>query len=70
MKVTLTHQVMDERCALARLGRAGRMAHDMRVNGPLKSGPLAGTRFSFVVLFFGCLAVKFKILTGRYKDLN
>jgi hypothetical protein len=47
MEATLTHQVMDERreCgephtrALARLAWPGRRAHDMRVNGPPKSGP-------------------------------
>jgi hypothetical protein len=50
MEATLTHQVMDERreCGephtrarspgLAGPGRRAR-AHDMRVNGPLKSGP-------------------------------
>jgi hypothetical protein len=62
MKATLTHQVMDERreCgephararSLARLagpGR-GRRAHDMRVNGPPKSGPLpCGGATSFLV---------------------
>jgi hypothetical protein len=31
---------------------------------------LARARLSFAVLFFGCLAMKFKILTDRYKDLN
>jgi hypothetical protein len=30
----------------------------------------AGARLPFAVLFFGCLDVKFKILTDRYKDLN
>jgi hypothetical protein len=46
MEATLTHQVMDERreCgephARARsLASPGRRAHDMRVNGPPKSGP-------------------------------
>jgi hypothetical protein len=44
MEATLTHQVMDERrvCgephARARSPRLGG-AHDMRVNGPPKSGP-------------------------------
>jgi hypothetical protein len=31
---------------------------------------LAGARLPFVVLFFCCLVVKFRILTDRYKDLN
>jgi hypothetical protein len=31
---------------------------------------LVGARLSFAVLFFSCLAVKFRILTGHYKDLN
>jgi hypothetical protein len=50
MEATLTYQVMDERreCgepharALARLassGLGGARAHDMRMNGPPKSGP-------------------------------
>jgi hypothetical protein len=67
---------MDERreCgephALAHLAEAGRGAHDMRVIGPSKSAPLVGARHPFGVLFFGCLAIKFRILTDRYKDLN
>jgi hypothetical protein len=56
MKVTLTHQVMDERreCreahTLARLGGAGQRAraHDMRVNGlPKFSPPCRGATASF-----------------------
>jgi hypothetical protein len=59
MEATLTHQVMDERreCgephALASPGRGGAgrraRAHDMRVNGPPKSAPLAGARLPFAV---------------------
>ena len=46
-------------------------AHDMRVNGPTKSGPSpCGGMASFCHFIFGCLAVKFRILTDRYKDLN
>jgi hypothetical protein len=68
MEATLTHQVMDERreCGepharlLAWPGRRAR-AHDMRVNGPPKSGPSpCGGATS------GYLAVTF-ILTDRYK---
>jgi hypothetical protein len=69
MEATLTHQVMDERreCgephARARwpgLGRAGRRAraHDMRVNGPPKSGPSpcggAATFCRLIFWFLGC----------------
>jgi hypothetical protein len=82
MEATLTHQVMDERreCgeprarALARLASPGRggagrraRAHDMRVNGPPKSGPSpCGGTTSFCRLIFGYLAVTL-ILTDRYK---
>jgi hypothetical protein len=54
--------------ALARL--AGAWAHDMRMNGPSKSDPPCGALLPFVVLFFGCLAVKFRALTDCDKDLN
>jgi hypothetical protein len=73
MEATFTHQVMDERreCgeprarALARLawpgqGGAGRRAraHNMRVNGPLKSGPSpcggAATFCRLIFWFLGC----------------
>jgi hypothetical protein len=78
MEATLTHQVMDERreCgephARARSpgrGGAGRRAraHDMRVNGPPKSGPSpCGGAATFCRLIFGYLAVTL-ILTDRYK---
>jgi hypothetical protein len=70
MEATLTHQVMDERreCgephararSLAWPGRRAR-AHDMRVNGPPKSGPppLRGRGATFCRLIFwflGCYA--------------
>jgi hypothetical protein len=70
---------MDERgeCeephARARLAWAGQRtrAHDMRVNGPSKSDPrVAWARLPFAILFFGCLAVKFRILIDRYMDPN
>jgi hypothetical protein len=59
MEETLTHQVMDERreCGepharwpgLAGPGRRAR-AHDMRMNGPPKSGPApCGARLPFAV---------------------
>jgi hypothetical protein len=65
-------------CALARLawpgrGRVGRRAraHDLQVNGPPKSGPSpCGARLPFAILFFGYLAVKFRALTDRDKDLS
>jgi hypothetical protein len=77
MEATLTHQVMDERreCgepharALAGRGGAGQRArvHDMRVNGPPKSGPSpCGGAATFCRLIFGFLAVTL-ILTDRYK---
>jgi hypothetical protein len=78
MEVTLTHQIMDERreCGeshartLAHLAGAGRRvrAHDMRVNGSPKSGPSpCGGDFLLSFDFFDYLAVKFRILTDRYK---
>jgi hypothetical protein len=79
VEATLTHQVLDERecvenhtCArsLAWPDRRAR-AHDMCVNGPRKSGPspYRGAT-SFRRFIFGCLAVKFRILTDHYKNLN
>jgi hypothetical protein len=65
MEATLTHQVMDERreCeepharSLAWAGRRAR-AHDMRVNGPPKSGPSpcggAATFYRLIFWFLGC----------------
>jgi hypothetical protein len=53
---------------LASAGRRVR-TNNMRVNGPLKFAPTS-TQLPFAVLFFGCLVVKFRILTDRYKDLN
>jgi hypothetical protein len=67
MEATLTHQVMDERrecgepharASSPRLGGAGRRAwaHDMRVNGPPKSGPSpCGSAASFCRLNFWLL---------------
>jgi hypothetical protein len=79
MEATLTHQVMDERreCgeprarALAWPGRGGAgrraRAHDMRMNGPPKSGPSpCGGTTTFCRLIFGFLAVTL-ILTDHYK---
>jgi hypothetical protein len=83
MEATLTHQVMDEKreceephararsLASHRLGGAGhgRTTCAWMVRRNL-APRLAGARLPFAILFFGCLAVKFKILTDRYKDLN
>jgi hypothetical protein len=60
---------------LARLAWSGRGEGRERTTCALMvhrnpSPRLAGTRLPFAVLFFGCLAVKFRILTDRYKDLN
>ena len=56
--------------AWAGRGGAGRRAraHDMRVNGPPKSGPspCGGATTFCRLIFFGFLAVTF-ILTDRYK---
>jgi hypothetical protein len=82
---TLTQQLMDERsecaephvcaCSLAlpRLAGPGRRAraHDMRVNGPPKSGPSpCEGATSFCRFIFCYLAVKFRAPTDRDKDLN
>ena len=71
MEATLTHQVMDERreCGEPQARAPGRRAraHDMRVNGPPKSGPSpCGGAATFCRLIFGFLVVTF-ILTDRYK---
>jgi hypothetical protein len=56
---------------LAGPGRGVARAHDMHVNGPPNSAPrLAGAQLPFAVLFFDCLAVKFRALTERDKDLS
>jgi hypothetical protein len=80
MEATLTQQVMDERsecaephvcaCSLAlpRLAGPGRRAraHDMRVNGPPKSGPSpCEGAASFCRFIFCYLAVKFRAPTER-----
>jgi hypothetical protein len=81
MEVTLTHQVRDERreCGephararspgLAWAGRGGGEGRG-RTTYAWMVPRLAGARLPFAVLIFGCLVVKFRILTDRYKNLN
>jgi hypothetical protein len=79
MEATLTHQVMDERreCAephaRAHSPRLGKGRGRTTCAWMLHRNPaprLVRAWLTFVVLFFCCLAVKFRILTDRYKDLN
>jgi hypothetical protein len=72
MEATLIHQVMDER----RATRALASPHWAKAAGPrharewpTKIRPLAlrGRGFLLPFQFFGCLAVKFRILTDHYK---
>jgi hypothetical protein len=58
MEATLTHQVMDE----------GRECGEPHARA--RSPRLAGARLPFAILFFGCLAVKFRALTDHDKDLS
>jgi hypothetical protein len=53
-------------------GRAGAkgVRHACEWSAEIRPPRLAGARLSFAVLFFGCLVVKLRILTDRYKDLN
>jgi hypothetical protein len=80
MKVTLTHQVMNEgreygepqvpSLTSPRLGEVGRRART-HMNGPPKYGLSPyGERILFVILFFGSFVVKSRALCDRNKDLS